>query len=130
MLMLPADVVRSASALTGPPPLIDPGGVTYMNDPAWAGVPEDAARSIARAMMTIPLFERILILNFSLGVARAVKPLGDQIGIPIGVTPALPILPALPSSTAKFDREWLSHVVESTRKLVMPKINPIDQRCY
>jgi hypothetical protein len=107
MVMLPAAVVKSAAALTGPPPDVDPDGVTYVIDPAWAGVPMDATRIIARAipaMMTIPFFERILMLAFSSGVARAVNPRGDHIAIPKGVAQALPILPAVPSSTVRFDR--------------------------
>jgi hypothetical protein len=84
---------------------MDPDGVTYVIDPAWAGFPIGPARSMARAIpasMTIPLFERILMWAFSCGVARAVKPRGDHIGIPIGVAAALPILAALSSSTARF----------------------------
>jgi hypothetical protein len=107
MVMLPGAVVKSASALTGPPPDVDPDGVTYVIDPAWTGFPIDAARSIAKATptgLTIPPVERILMLVFSCGVDRAVNPRGDHIAIPKGVTRALPILPALPSSTARFDR--------------------------
>jgi len=75
MVMLPAAVVKSASALTGPPPDVDPDGVTYVIDPAWAGVPIDAARSIAKATptrLTLPPVERIHMLVFSCGVDRAV----------------------------------------------------------
>src|SRR5262249_44967165 len=75
MVMLPAAVVKSASALTGPPPDVDPDGVTYVIDPAWAGVPIDATRSIAKATptrLTIPPVERILMLAFSCGVDQAV----------------------------------------------------------
>jgi hypothetical protein len=75
MVMLPAAVVKSASALTGSLPFVAPGGVTYVIIPAWAGVPIDAARSIAKATPTrlaIPSVERILMLAFSCGADRAV----------------------------------------------------------
>jgi hypothetical protein len=86
---------------------VDPDGVKYVIDPAWAGVPIDAARSTAKAMpamMTLPLFEQFLMLVFSCGVARAVYPRDHHTGTPIGVAPALPILLAPSSSRARFER--------------------------
>jgi hypothetical protein len=105
--MLPTPVVMSTSSLTGSPPLFAPDGVTKTIDPAWAGVPRDAKEITARAILAtikIPLFERILMLAFSCGVARAIFLRGDYIAIPKGIALALPNVPALPSSTARFDR--------------------------